>query len=228
MRIRKSPARGRAETKLYRTLIDSYQREAFETLCKEGCDREWLAALVLWLRQDRPFKTRRIYVNRKECRDPGKTFARLARECDDLRKQWWRWRMPYKAAVMASYEEPLRFVRKLPPSYSKAQEPRRPVEFDVDILCEQLRAAADHFGRLGKEQTRVACLLQVEDFNLRRLLSYVKEQTGTAHNNEVSILCEAVTGRHSVEALKQRAYRSRGGQRPRRSAGPRQTTRGQS
>jgi len=223
MEIRQSPARGPAETELYCTLMDPYQREAFETLCKR-CDREWLAYLVLRLRQDRPVRNRRMYANRAAYRTLGRSFARLARECDDLRAKGWCWWMPNKAPVVANYDKPLRLVRKLPLSYYKPQKPRPPAELDFDILYEQLRAAADHFGQLGREQTRVACSLQVEDFNLQRLLRYVKEHTRRAHNNEVSILCEAVTGRHSADALKQRAYRTRGGQRTRRTAGHRQTT----
>ena len=181
-------------------------RKAFEKLCQEGCDREWLAARILGLRGDKPSRSRKSFVNRTECRRLSKTFTRLAREFEDLRVIAWchARRKPQPATDF----KPLRLIIN-----GFVFQPQPHVEFDVNILRDQLRAAADYFGQLGKKHRPVPLYLEVNDFHLQRLLTCVKEQTGKAHYNEVAWLCEAATGRHAQGALKQRAYRARSGKR---------------
>jgi len=78
MRIGERPPGDPEEITLEKILINPKERQAFEILREEGCEREWLEHLILWLRQDSPSRNRRVHVNRTKCRALGKRLAALA------------------------------------------------------------------------------------------------------------------------------------------------------
>lgn len=182
-------------------------RAAFAKLCKEGCEEQWLRMLIAHLRNYEPSRTRKLKIKPKIARELSEKVTALLREIDELHVISWRRIRP--ARIMAEYQPPI--IIDL--GFSRYPFQRRsPVVLDVNLLREQLRAAATYFRRVANLKQPIVWGIEIKDEPLRRLLTYVKNRTRTDHYNEVAALGTAATkGRHIIDpaALKQRVHRAR-------------------
>ena len=192
-----APVHGDLEAATKEILRHPAARAAFERLCKKGCNREQLACRLLWVREDKASRNKKVKINLRECRRIGKALKRLAAEFSDLPA------LRYRAAGNAGEtHKTVSFTMQL------GWKPPQPVRFDPVTLRDQLLAGAEHLLRLAGEPKPRICYSEINDVNLQRLLDYVRESTQRAHYKEITTLCAAVAGRrHGADALKQRAHR---------------------
>jgi hypothetical protein len=182
----KPPAQSAAEAAIKEILQYAGARSAYEELCKRGMNRELLATRLLALRNLRRTRRSELLVNPKTSRVLSKKLAALLREIDSLHVISWR-----RRRLVPSEPEPpivIEWNGLLPPIG------RSTIQFDVNLLREQLRAGSRYFARVGRARQPILYGYDVKDLDLRRLLNDVQKYTGAAHDREVALLCTAATG----------------------------------